>query len=92
MEFFKIIEQLLNKINGIVWGPPLLILLIGTGVYFTFKLKLYSVTGSVFFNISVASFNKTILALSCFPFSTLTFPKDSPFVFIIFILNIFVAG
>ena len=43
MEFFKIIEQLLNKINGIVWGPPLLILLIGTGVYFTFKLKLLQI-------------------------------------------------
>ena len=53
----------------------------GAFILFTFKLDLYSVTGSVFFNISVASFNKTILALSCFPLSTLTFPNDSPFVF-----------
>ena len=37
MEIFKSIEQLLNSINGIVWGPPLLILLVGTGIYFTFK-------------------------------------------------------
>ena len=43
MEFFKTIEQLLNEINGIVWGPPLLILLVGTGIYFTFKLKLLQI-------------------------------------------------
>ena len=27
-----------NQINSFVWGPPLLILLVGTGVLFTFKL------------------------------------------------------
>ena len=43
MEIFKSIEQVLNHINGIVWGPPLLILLVGTGVYFTFKLKLLQI-------------------------------------------------
>lgn len=43
MEFFKTIEELLNEINGIVWGPPLLILLVGTGIYFTFKLKLLQI-------------------------------------------------
>ena len=43
MEIFKTIEQLLNGINGIVWGPPLLILLVGTGIYFTFKLKLLQI-------------------------------------------------
>ena len=31
--------QLLNKIDSLVWGPPLLILLVGTGVYFTVKLR-----------------------------------------------------
>ena len=43
MEIFKSIEQVLNSINGIVWGPPLLILLVGTGIYFTFKLKLLQI-------------------------------------------------
>ncbi|MDO4814225.1 MAG: sodium:alanine symporter family protein [Gemella sp.] len=27
-----------NQINSIVWGPPLLILLVGTGIYLTFRL------------------------------------------------------
>ena len=29
------ILQLNQTINGIVWGPPMLILLIGTGIYLT---------------------------------------------------------
>lgn len=36
-------EQLLKSFNAIdsfIWGPPLLILLVGTGVYFTFSLNL----------------------------------------------------
>ena len=31
--------QLLNKINDFVWGLPLIILLLGTGIYYTFLLK-----------------------------------------------------
>lgn len=31
--------QIFNKIDSIVWGAPLLILLVGTGVYFTLRLK-----------------------------------------------------
>ena len=31
--------QLLNKINDFVWGLPLIILLLGTGIYSTFLLK-----------------------------------------------------
>ncbi|MHA6252665.1 alanine/glycine:cation symporter family protein [Oceanobacillus sp. CAU 1775] len=30
--------DLLDKISGIVWGPPLLILIVGTGIYLTFRL------------------------------------------------------
>ena len=44
MEILKVIEKVLERINDIVWGPPLLILLVGTGIYFTFKLKLLQVT------------------------------------------------
>ena len=32
------LQSLLQTIDNLVWGPPLLILLIGTGVYFTVKL------------------------------------------------------
>lgn len=39
MNFFSNLEEVLKKIDGIVWGPPLLILLVGTGIYFTFKLN-----------------------------------------------------
>lgn len=39
MNFFSNLEEVLKNIDGIVWGPPLLILLVGTGIYFTFKLN-----------------------------------------------------
>ncbi|OOH85585.1 sodium:alanine symporter family protein [Pasteurellaceae bacterium 15-036681] len=34
------IDNFLNTLNNIIWGPPLLILISGVGIYFTFKLKL----------------------------------------------------
>ncbi|OIQ26484.1 sodium:alanine symporter family protein [uncultured Vibrio sp.] len=34
------IQSILQSIDHFVWGPPLLILLVGTGVYFTFSLGL----------------------------------------------------
>ncbi|MGR5297555.1 alanine/glycine:cation symporter family protein [Vibrio mediterranei] len=34
------LQSLLQAIDSFVWGPPLLIFLVGTGVYFTFKLGL----------------------------------------------------
>ncbi len=34
------LQSLLQTIDSFVWGPPLLILLVGTGVYFTFSLGL----------------------------------------------------
>lgn len=33
-------QSILQTIDGFVWGPPLLILLVGTGAYFTFRLGL----------------------------------------------------
>lgn len=35
--------QFLNAIDAIVWGPPLLILLVGTGIYLTVRLGLIQV-------------------------------------------------
>ena len=37
------IQSILNTINSIVWGPPLLILLVGTGIYLTWRLKLLQI-------------------------------------------------
>ncbi|MEF9984115.1 MAG: sodium:alanine symporter family protein [Oscillospiraceae bacterium] len=36
--------EVLEKIQSIVWGPPTLILLVGTGLYFTFRLKFLQIT------------------------------------------------
>ncbi len=32
-------NELLNSLSGFVWGPPMLIFLVGTGVYLTIRLK-----------------------------------------------------
>jgi AGCS family alanine or glycine:cation symporter len=37
------IQASLDKIDSIIWGPPLLILLMGTGIYLTIRLKLLQV-------------------------------------------------
>lgn len=36
-------ENLLNQIDNLVWGVPLLILLVGTGIYLTIRLKLLQI-------------------------------------------------
>ncbi|HEM4146819.1 TPA: sodium:alanine symporter family protein [Streptococcus suis] len=36
--------ELFKAINNLVWGPPLLILLVGTGVYFTLRLGIFQVS------------------------------------------------
>ncbi len=37
------IQSILSAVNSIIWGPPLLILLVGTGIYLTWRLKLLQV-------------------------------------------------
>ncbi|MGL4989780.1 MAG: alanine/glycine:cation symporter family protein [Sarcina sp.] len=37
------LENMLSAISSFIWGPPLLILLVGTGLYLTIKLKLLQV-------------------------------------------------
>ncbi|HFI0715752.1 TPA: alanine/glycine:cation symporter family protein [Streptococcus suis] len=36
--------ELMQHINDFVWGPPLLLLLVGTGVYFTLRLGMFQVS------------------------------------------------
>ncbi|MGQ7507576.1 alanine/glycine:cation symporter family protein [Streptococcus suis] len=36
--------ELFKAINNLVWGPPLLLLLVGTGVYFTLRLGVFQIS------------------------------------------------
>lgn len=36
----EVMTDVLSKINDLVWGMPLIVLLLGTGIYFTLKLNL----------------------------------------------------
>ncbi|WXR60250.1 sodium:alanine symporter family protein [Peptostreptococcaceae bacterium AGR-M142] len=38
------LAEILKTIDNLVWGPPLLILLVGTGIYLTFSLGLIQIT------------------------------------------------
>ncbi|ABO50136.1 amino acid carrier protein [Desulforamulus reducens MI-1] len=40
MDFLKVLDQ----VDSFVWGPPLLILLVGTGIWLTLKLQLIQLT------------------------------------------------
>ncbi|KYC77566.1 hypothetical protein B4092_0833 [Bacillus licheniformis] len=40
MEF---ISHIVDTMNGFLWGPPLLILIVGTGIYLTFRLAFLQV-------------------------------------------------
>jgi len=46
--FLNTIEQLNDTINGLVWGPYMLVLLVGTGIFFTLKLNFFQVTKFVY--------------------------------------------
>ena len=37
----SVIERINDVINGIVWGPPFMVLLVGTGLYLTVRLGFY---------------------------------------------------
>ncbi|MGL5576466.1 MAG: alanine/glycine:cation symporter family protein [Sarcina sp.] len=37
------VNDVLSQVSSFIWGPPLLILLVGTGIYLTIKLKLLQV-------------------------------------------------
>ena len=35
----KLFEEILHSVNDFVWGPIMLVLLVGTGVFLTIRLK-----------------------------------------------------
>lgn len=37
MDFLNVIENINNHINSVVWGPPMLLLIITTGIYMSFR-------------------------------------------------------
>jgi len=37
--FQQVLLDLLGRANAVIWGPPMLVLLVGTGVYYTFLLR-----------------------------------------------------
>ncbi len=55
--FLDKIAELNGKINGVVWGIPMLILIIGTGIYLTVRTKFFQVIYAKFVN------NETIFAV-----------------------------
>lgn len=54
------IENINSIINGLVWGPYMLVLLVGTGVYFTFRTSFLSISkfGYIMRNTIVKMFSK----------------------------------
>lgn len=43
MEYMNTISDINNTINSFVWGPPILILLLGAGIYFTIKTGFFQI-------------------------------------------------
>ena len=43
-EFMDSLVKFNSALNGIVWGPPMLILLVGAGVYLSIRTNFFSVT------------------------------------------------
>ena len=41
--FLQLITEINSKINGIVWGVPVLVLIIATGIYYTFRLGFFQI-------------------------------------------------
>lgn len=39
MEFMASLDAIVGKVNSFAWGPPMLILLVGTGIWLTFALR-----------------------------------------------------
>ena len=35
----ELLQNLVNSVNGLVWGPPMLVLILGTGLFLMFMLK-----------------------------------------------------
>ena len=48
MDFYSLIQT----IDTFIWGPPLIILLVGTGIFLTCRLRLIQITACYEVNIN----------------------------------------
>lgn len=39
LELFSALKDMISALNGIVWGPPMLVLILGVGLYLSIRLK-----------------------------------------------------
>ncbi|MDX9917237.1 MAG: sodium:alanine symporter family protein [Gudongella sp.] len=55
------ILKLNDFVNGLVWGPPMLVLIVGTGLYLSLSTKFFSITkmGYILKNTFLKMFDKT---------------------------------
>ncbi|MDR2952125.1 MAG: sodium:alanine symporter family protein [Treponema sp.] len=44
MSIYDVVVSVNDKLNGIVWGPPMLILIVGTGIFLTIMVKFMQVS------------------------------------------------
>ncbi|MCL1815691.1 MAG: sodium:alanine symporter family protein [Treponema sp.] len=44
MTFFEAVQKVNNEINGLVWGPPMLVLIVGTGIFLTIISKVFQIS------------------------------------------------
>jgi len=44
MGLYDVVVSLNDKLNGIVWGPPMLFLVVGTGIFLTIMVKFFQVS------------------------------------------------
>ena len=44
MSFFEAIQNANDFVNGLVWGPPMLVLIVGTGIFLTILLKFFQIS------------------------------------------------
>lgn len=44
MGFYELVQQVNSMINNFVWGPYMLVLLVGTGIFFTVRTRVFQVT------------------------------------------------
>jgi AGCS family alanine or glycine:cation symporter len=44
MSFFEAVQKANDTVNGLVWGPPMLVLIVGTGIFLTVVTRVFQVS------------------------------------------------
>ena len=64
-----IMLNFIASINELFWGTILILLLVGTGIFYTFKLKFYNLSSEVTSSKIIGIVTTSPLKLVCFRFS-----------------------